>query len=115
MKLNDIIEAVHGEWLVCCDNECEINYGFSSDLMSDALALIQQYSEETVLITGLCNSQSIRTADMLDIHTILIVRGKKYNEEEIAVAKEMKINVMTTPLTMFETCGILHAKGLKSV
>ena len=102
MKLNDIIEAVHGEWLVCCDNECEINYGFSSDLMSDALALIQQYSEETVLITGLCNSQSIRTADMLDIHTILIVRGKKYNEEEIALAKEMKINVMTTPLTMFE-------------
>ncbi len=115
MKLDEIIKAVHGEWLVSCESGCEINYGFSSDLMSDALALIQQYSEETILITGLCNSQSIRTADMLDIHTILIVRGKKYNEEEIALAREMNINVITTPLTMFETCGILHAKGLKSV
>lgn len=115
MKLNEIIEAVNGECLVCFEETAEINYGFSSDLMSDALALIQKYSEETILITGLCNSQSIRTADMLDIHTVLIVRGKKYNEEEIELAKERRINVITTPLTMFETCGRLHDKGLKSV
>ena len=115
MKLQEIIEIVQGEFLVNCENDKEINYGFSSDLMSDALALIQKFSEETILITGLCNSQSIRTADMLDIHTILIVRGKKYNEEEIELAKESQINVITTPLTMFETCGKLYAKGLKSV
>lgn len=115
MKLHEIIETVQGEFLVSCENDVEISYGFSSDLMSDALALIQKYSEETILITGLCNSQSIRTADMLDIKTILIVRGKKYNEEEIELARESHINVITTPLTMFETCGKLHAKGLKSV
>lgn len=115
MKLSEIVEAVDGEWLINENENTDILYGFSSDLMSDALALIQQHSEETILITGLCNSQSIRTADMLDIHTILIVRDKKYMKEELELASNLQINVITTPLTMFETCGKLYAKGLESV
>lgn len=115
MNLIQILETVQGEWLVNCEHDAEINYGFSSDLMSDVLALVQDHSEETILITGLCNSQSIRTADMLDIRNILIVRGKKYDEDTIELAQESGINVITTSFTMFEACGLLHAEGLKSV
>lgn len=114
MKLSQIVDAVKGEWLVKSD-ETEINYGFASDLMSDVLAMVQVNPEETLLVTGLCNAQSIRTADMLDIRNILVVRGKKYNEEEIELAKDSGINIVATPYTMFETCALLHVEGLKSV
>lgn len=114
MKTSQIAEAVNGEWLVNCE-EKEIYVAFASDLMSDVLAMVQENPEETLLITGLCNAQSIRTADMLDIRNILVVRNKKYNEEEIELAKECGINVIATPYTMFETCALLHDAGLKSV
>lgn len=115
MKLAQILEIIHGEWIVNCDLDADIQYGFASDLMSDVLAMVHVHSEETLLITGLCNAQSIRTADMLDIRNILIVRGKKYSEEDIKLAKECGVNVIITPLTMFEACGLLHAKGLNCV
>ncbi len=114
MKLSQLVEKVQGEWLVQV-NDTEINYAFGCDLMSDVLAMVQDNPEETLLITGLCNAQSIRTADMLDIRNILIVRGKKYNEEEIVLAQESGINVVATPFTMFEACAILNREGLKSV
>lgn len=114
MKFSQLVEAVNGEWLVQSE-ETEISVAFASDLMSDVLAMVQENPEETLLVTGLCNAQSIRTADMLDIRNILVVRNKKYNEEEIELAKESGINVIATPYTMFETCALLHVKGLKSV
>lgn len=114
MKLSQLVETVKGEWLVQGE-ETDIHYAFGCDLMSDVLAMIQENPEETLLITGLCNAQSIRTADMLDIRNILVVRGKKYNEDEIELAKESGINVVATPLTMFETCAILNKEGLRSV
>ena len=38
------------------DENQEFTYAFASDLMSDALALVNEYCEETVLITRLCNA-----------------------------------------------------------
>ena len=115
MKTSEILEIVNGETLVNCNDDMDIEYAFATDLMSDALAMIQDNCEETVLVTGLCNTQSIRTADMLDIHTILIVRGKKYNEQDLELARSCEINIITTPYTMFQTCGLLHEKGLRYV
>ena len=115
MKISEILEIVHGDKLTPCNDDFEIQYAFASDLMSDALAMIHDHCESTILVTGLCNAQSIRTADMLDIRTILIVRGKKYNEQEIELAKSCGIDVITTSYTMFETCGLLYKKGLKYV
>ena len=115
MKISEILEIVHGDKLTPCNDDFEIQYAFASDLMSDALAMIHDHCESTILVTGLCNAQSIRTADMLDIRNILVVRNKKYNEEEIELAKDCGINVVATPSTMFESCALLHEKGLKSV
>lgn len=115
MNLSELKDIVEGDTIVISDESVNLLLGFASDLMSDALALIQEHHEETLLITGLCNSQSIRTADMLDIKNILIVRNKKLMEEEIELAQELGLNVLSTPLTMFETCGRLYAKGIKNV
>ena len=77
--------------------------------MSDVLALV---SEENVLLTGLCNTQVLRTAEMLDINCVVLVRGKTPGEELISLAKEKNICLMKTHKNMYMACGLLYSNGL---
>jgi len=77
--------------------------------MSDVLAFAKAGS---LLLTGLTNSQVIRTANILDIAAIILVRGKKPSTETINLAKELKIPLLTTKYILFETAGRLYAKGI---
>lgn len=87
----------------------DASFVFSSDMMSDVLAFAK---DQSVLITGLCNPQVVRTAEMLDIVCIIFVRGKCPSEQILALAKEKKIAVLGTKHHMFTTCGILYNNGL---
>ena len=62
----------------------EITSACASDMMSDVLAFSKDHS---VLITGLCNPQVIRTAEMLDIVCIIFIRGKKADEKLLDMAR----------------------------
>lgn len=118
MKGKEILEAVNAEILNLNNDESlqnEYSFGFATDLMSDALALIQSDEAKTVLITGLANMQSINTADMLDINLVLLVRGKYLSEEVISHAKSHNINLFKTNCSMYEVCGILFEKGLGAI
>lgn len=88
----------------------EVKTAFACDLMSDVLAFVD---DKTLLLTGLVNSHTIRTAEMLDIAAIVFVRGKKPDEDTINLARENNIVIMTTKLIMYVSSGILYSKGLK--
>ena len=88
----------------------DIEFAFSSDMMSDVLAYADRHM---LLITGLTNPQSVRTAEMLDISCILYVRGKIPTEAVLTLASECGITVLSTEHSMFNTCGILYSSGLK--
>lgn len=115
MKLEELKEILQVNILHLENNDCEFEVAFATDLMSDALHLIQNNSEKTLLITGLCNAQSVRTADMLDLKTILYVRGKCLQEEDLELAKSLNLNILSTTATMYEVCGQLYEKGLQPV
>lgn len=83
---------------------------YSSDMMSDVLAFAK---ERSVLITGLCNPQVVRTAEMLDIICIIFVRGKLPDEDVIALAESKSMVILSTKHFMFTTCGILYEHGLR--
>lgn len=93
----------------------DFDAAFATDLMSDALAMIRNSPESTVLITGLCNMQALNTAEMLDIRLIVLVRNKHLSDEILAGAKEKGICILSTADTMYETCGILFTNGLKGI
>lgn len=80
-----------------------------SDLMSDVLAFVK---EKVILLTGLVNPQVIRTAEMMDIKAVIIVRGKQPSEEMLKLAKEKCIALYSTDFPMFQACGILYENGL---
>lgn len=85
-------------------------YAFGSDLMSDVLTLEEQ---TPMLITGLANTQCIRTAEMADIEVVLIARGKEVTHEMIELAKENDIALISSPYSLYKICGILFQNGLK--
>ena len=96
----------------------EINYAFVCDLMSDALMLLKQMPSHIgahgALVTGLVTNQALRTAEILDLETIIFVRGKTPSQSVIDLADEIGITLIGTGLTMYRASGLLFMNGIKS-
>lgn len=113
MNIRDLIRIIDGELITRPVNlNREIKGGFGADLMSDVLASIQP---EAALVTGLCNPQVVRTAQMSDVAAIVLVRGKQPPSETVRLANEECVPLISTPYGMFEVCGRLHDAGLVSL
>ena len=80
-----------------------------SDMMSDVLAYVK---DQAVLLTGLVNTQVVRTAEMMDMRCIVFVRSKQPTPEIVELAEESGIVLLATPKRMYEACGILYSNGL---
>ena len=111
MKIKDIREILDAE-IICNEEgaEREIHTACGSDMMSDVLAFV---TEQGALLTGLVNPQVIRTAEMMDMHCIVFVRGKRPTLDMIQMAEERDMVMLCTELEMFTSCGKLYGAGLK--
>lgn len=87
----------------------EVEKAFASDLMSDVLTL----KETPMLVTGLCNIQTIRTCDMASLDIIVVVRNKKVTEDMIELAEDDDMVILSSPYSMFKACGLLYEAGIK--
>ena len=68
--------------------------------------------EDALLITGLTNTQAVRTAEMVGIRALLFVRAKMPPPETVTLAKEVGIALLATQYTMYEASGLLYEAGL---
>ena len=110
MKISEIGKLLDAELLAGEEHlDSEVISACCSDMMSDVLAYVK---DQGVLLTGLVNSQVIRTAAMMDMVCVVFVRNKTPGEDIIELAKESDIVVMKSPLRAFEACGILYTNGL---
>jgi len=89
----------------------EVASACGADLMSDVMAFVK---DRVLLLTGLVNAQVIRTAELLDIHAVIFVRGKAPGRDMIEMAEESDIILAGTKLPMFLACGKLYEAGLKT-
>ncbi len=112
MNVQEMIKIVNGTLLTPqATLTREVKGGCGADLMSDVLASIKP---EAVLLTGLCNIQVVRTAQMADVCAIVFVRGKMPATDTIELAAEENIPLITSPFGTFELCGRLYKAGLHS-
>ena len=112
MKLKQVKEILGAEVLTGEEFlENEVYSACGCDLMSDVLAFVK---DRAILLTGLMNPQVIRTAEMMDIETVIFVRGKKPGDEIIGMAKMKDIAIMTTELPLYIASGKLYEAGLKN-
>ena len=112
MKINTIKELLDAE--VICGGDFldrEVHSACGSDMMSDVLAYVK---DQAVLLTGLVNSQVIRTAEMMDMVCVVFVRSKRPTLEMIEIAEESGIVLLATGKRMYEACGTLFSNGLGS-
>lgn len=113
MNVKELVEIVNGNVLnPQVSLKHELKGGCGADLMSDVLASVKP---DAVLLTGLCNVQVVRTAQMADVRAIVFVRGKMPQADTIAVATQEGIPLITSPFGMFELCGRLYQAGLHSL
>ena len=110
MNVSDVMRVLDAE-LICGEEylETEVHEACGSDMMSDVLAYVK---DQAVLLTGLVNIQTVRTADMMDMVCIVFVRGKNPGEDILDLAREREIVVMRSGLRMFIACGLLYSRGL---
>ncbi len=110
MTVNDIKNILEAEILTGEDKlSAIVSSACGSDMMSDVLAFVKDHS---VLLTGLLNTQIVRTAEMMDMTCIVLVRGKVPDEAIVSLAKERGIVLMTTKYRMYTACGLLYKNGL---
>ena len=110
MQISQIEEILNAKLI--CGEDCreeEVLTACGSDMMSDVLAYVK---DQAVLLTGLVNSQVIRTAEMMDMVCVVMVRSKWPTEEMIDIAERADIVLMTTEYRMYEACGQLYSGGL---
>lgn len=112
MDINRVSKIVNGQLLFAPEASNGYTNAFASDLMSDVL---RYYMENTLLITGLCTLQAIRTAEISNVSCIIFARGKRVSDEMLRLARENNIAVIESGLTIFEISGRLYENGLKPI
>jgi len=110
MTIKEIAQVIDAA-IICGDHRSDlvIETAFASDLMSDVLTLRE---ENVMLITGLANLQTIRTAEMSEIHCVIIARNKEVSEEMIELAQENDLVMLRCKYSVFRTCGLLYQAGI---
>ena len=109
MIVKDVLDILEGEIICEGDLDQEIKTACGSDMMSAALAFV---NDQSVPLTGLVNPQVVRTAEMMDMACIVFVRGKMPDESIIKLAETRGITLIKTRFRMFTACGLLYTNGL---
>ena len=110
MRLKTVPEILNCRVIAGGDKlDQEVEVGCGADLMSDVLAFIKP---NALLLTGLTNVQSVRTANVAEVKAIVYVRGKFPDPDAVLLAQEVGIVLLATNLPLYEACGKLYARGL---
>ena len=111
MTIAEAVALLEGQFFSGEDKaDQEILSACGADLMSDVMAFVK---DRVLLLTGLVNPQVIRTAELLDIHAIIFVRGKAPSRDMIDMANDADIILGGTKFPMFISCGKLYEAGLR--
>lgn len=110
LSLKQVCDLLEGQVICGADQLDEmVGSACGCDLMSDVLAFTRPGS---VLLTGLTNSQVVRTAEMMDLKAIVFVRSKRPDAGTLQLAESMNLVLMLSPYPLYESCGRLYAAGL---
>jgi predicted transcriptional regulator len=113
MKIREVVDLLNAKVVSGHHHlDAEVEFTFASDLMSDVLTVEK---DNMLLLTGLANLQTIRTAEMSEITNIIFVRRKKATPDMLQLAEENDMILVECDYSMFKASGLLFSAGLKPV
>lgn len=77
---------------------------YAGDRISD---LLNAASDHALLVSNLASSHLLRVAELMDVPGICLVHGQTPDPDMIEIAQEHGTFLMTSPVSLFETCGRL--------
>jgi redox-sensing transcriptional repressor len=83
----------------------EVTRIYAGDRVSD---LLNEASDQTLLVTNLANLQMVRVAELMEVPAICFVDGVDPAPEIVDLAAENGTLLMVSPLGVFETCGLIY-------
>ncbi|NLN74744.1 MAG: serine kinase [Armatimonadetes bacterium] len=89
----------------------EVKSGYASDLLSDVLA---NAKNATLWVTNHKHVNIIGVAVMLNLAGVVIAGGIEPDAGTIEKAKEEKIPLYTTDLSLYEVVGRMYELGIRS-
>ncbi len=92
--------------------EQEITGGYCGDLLSDVMANSKQGN---VWITIQVHLNIVAVATLKELTAIILVNGRKPNEDTLKKAIEENIPILTSKLSAFELSGKLYALGIGNI
>jgi predicted transcriptional regulator len=110
MKITDLVksldlEVIAGEKLL----NGEVTGGYVSDLLSDVIANAQKGD---LWVTLQIHLNIIPVASMKEISAIIIVNGRRPDEETLKKAEEEKVPVLGTNMNAFKIVGKIYQLGI---
>ncbi len=107
MKLGRIVKELELEVKSkISDLEREVNGGYASDLLSDVIANAEK---DNIWITLQIHENVVGVVVLKELAGIIIVNGRKPEEETLRKAEEENIPIMVTELPAFEIVGRLYS------
>jgi predicted transcriptional regulator len=109
-EIKDILDAtvLYGEDQL--DNV--IIAGGAADLMEDVLAAA---AKDCVLLTGVTTDHVIRTAKIVGVGALVVVRGKRPSKEFVDMAHTYQIPLLLSKHSLFVACGKLYMNGIRGL
>ena len=113
MLLKDIVDTLNLE--VITGRECldaEVTHGYSSDLMSDVIANSQKGD---IWVTLQVHLNIVAVATMKQLAGIILINGRRPEDETTQRAKEEKLPILVSELPAFELIGRLYQLGITGI
>ncbi|HUV09181.1 MAG TPA: DRTGG domain-containing protein [Spirochaetia bacterium] len=110
MKLSEIVRKLELD-VMCGEGnlDCQVKRGYVSDLMSDVLANAR---EGDLWITLQVHQNVVAVAGMKEIAAVVLIGGRKPEEQTLEKAKREDIPILSSELPAFELVGKLYELGV---
>lgn len=107
MQLTDLIERLPARTIhLASDASAEtIAHVIASDLMSDVLVVD---ADDLLIISSLASEQIVRTAHLICATAILLVNDKSLPAPAVALARQLDVTVLYTPMDKYHSCIAVH-------
>jgi predicted transcriptional regulator len=113
MKLKELVEKLELRVEAAQEGlDREVKGGYMSDLLSDVMA---HSKAGDVWVTLQVHPNIIAVAILKDLTGIIIVQGKKPDDETIKKAQSERIPILMTGLHAFEIVGRLYQMGISGM
>jgi redox-sensing transcriptional repressor len=106
MKLEDLANDIGARIITPGRPEgTEIAKIYAGDRVSD---LLNEASDQTLLVSNLASVQMLRVAELMDVPGICFVNDVEPDQDVVDLARQNGTLLLVSPLGVFETCGLIY-------